>query len=85
MHFLEKIELHDLYDFESQTVINQLDDELDAEEMEEEEYGLDEEFEEDEDSLGLGDDDLDDGFALEEEGEEDEYDLDEGLEDEDEI
>jgi len=85
MHFLEKIELHDLYDFESQTVVNQLDDELDAEEMEEEEFGLDEEFEEDEDGFGIDEDDLDEDLALEEEGEEDDYDFGEGEEIEDEI
>lgn len=85
MHFLEKIELHDLYAFENQTVVNQLDDELDAEEMEEEEFGLDEEFEEDEDGFGIDEDDLDEDLALEEEGEEDDYDFGEGEEIEDEI
>lgn len=89
MRYLEQIEQDDLHEFELMTVVNEYDDELDSEEgfddLEEEEFGLDEDFEADEDGFGLGEDDLDDDFSLEEEGEEDDYDFEEEEDAEDEL
>ena len=87
MRYLEQIEQNDLHEFELMTVVNEYDDELDSEEgfddLEEEEFGLDEDFEADEDGFGLGEDDMDDDFDLEEEGDADVDDDDEDADEDD--
>lgn len=80
MRYLEQLDFNAPTDLELMTVVAQYDDDNEPTEetpddLDDEDYGFDEELDADEEPLGSVDDDLDEDFDLAEEGEEDNYDL----------
>lgn len=81
MRYSEQLDHHTFEDLDVMTIVAHYDDDNELEEetlddLDDEDYGFDEEdFDNDEADGASGDDDLDDDFDLGEEGEEDDYDF----------